>query len=56
MQEKLKITFRIAVFSKFGSLVDKFTVEASTKQEAKFIVEQTLIAQEIYKDVNYKIT
>ena len=56
MQEEFKITFRIAVFSKLGSLVDKFTVEAATKQEANFIVEQTLIAQGIYKDVNYKIT
>lgn len=56
MQKELKITFKITVFSKFGSLVDKFTVEASTKQEANFIVEQTLIAQGIFKDVNYKIT
>jgi len=56
MQEKLKITFRIAVFSKFGSLVDKFTVEAATKKDAKYIVEQQLKAEEIYEDVNYKIT
>jgi len=56
MEEKFKITFDVAVFSKLGTLVDKFTVEAETKQEANFMVEQTLITQGIYKDVNYKIT
>jgi len=56
MEEKLKIKFKISVFSKFGSLVDKFTVEAATKKEAKFLVENQLKAQGIYKDVNYKIT
>jgi len=56
MGEKFRITFKVAVFSKLGTLVDKFTVEAETKQEAKFMVEQTLITQGIYKDVNYKIT
>ena len=56
MGEALKIKFKVAVFSKYGTLVDNFTVEAATKKEAKFIVEQTLIAQGIYRDVNYKIT
>jgi len=56
MEEKFRITFRVAVFSKYGSLVDKFTVEAATKKDAKFVVEQQLKAQGILKDVNYKIT
>lgn len=56
MGEKLRITFRVAVFSKYGSLVDKFTVEAATKKDAHELVVLQLKAEGIYKDVNYKIT
>jgi len=56
MEEVRNIKFKVSIFSKFGSLVDERTVEAETKKDAKFIVEQQLKAEGIHKDVNYKIT
>jgi len=56
MDEARKIKFKVKVFSKIGSLVDEFTVEAETKKDAKYIVDQQLKSEGIHKEVNYKIT
>ncbi|MBA7677943.1 hypothetical protein ES703_86210 [subsurface metagenome] len=53
MGEKLKIKFKVSVFSKYGSLVDKFTVEAATKKEAEGFIEKRI---KLMGNVNYKIT
>ena len=55
MEEKPKITFKVTVSSKYGTLVDKFDVKAETKADAVYLVVQQLKAQGIYKDVEYKI-
>lgn len=56
VKEKLKISFRVKVFSKIGSLVDEFTVRTETKKDAALEVRQRLTAEGIEKEATFTIS
>ena len=56
MGERLKISFRVKVFSKIGSLVDEFTVSAETKKDANLEVLKRLTAEGISKETTFIIS
>ena len=55
-EEKAKISFRVKIFSKIGSLIDEFTVHAETKNDAILEARRRLTAEDIDKEATFIIS